>query len=62
VVYRRLEEHDGRRVRVVDGEVKCEFEDEVFVGCGGGPVDGGGPDGHVLVRGEGGDAGCGVQH
>lgn len=62
VIDRRLEEHGWRAVGVVGGELHGQLEDEAIVGGVGGAIDGGGPDGHVLVVGEGGDTGRGLHH
>ena len=62
VVDGRLEEHGGRAVGVVVCELHGQLEDEARVGCVGGAVDGGRPQGDVGVGREGGDAGCGLHH
>lgn len=49
-------------IGVVVGKLHGQLEDEVGVGCVGRAVDGGGPQGHVLVVGEGSYAGRGLGH
>lgn len=57
-----FEEYRGRAVRVRVCEFHAEFEHEGRVGRVGGAVDGGRPERHVFVVGEGGYAGCGLGH
>lgn len=63
VVDGRLEEHRGRRVGIVGGELEAELQAETRVRCVVGPLDGGHPQEQVAVRrGKGGHAGRGRGH
>jgi hypothetical protein len=57
-----LEQHRGRRVWVVVGELHGQLEDQAGVRCIGRTVDSCGPERDVGIGWEGGNAGCGLHH
>ena len=62
VIDRCLEQHSGRRVWVVVGELHRQLEDEAGVGCVGRAVDSRRPECDVGVGGKCGDAWRGLHH